>query len=244
MLKKACLLALATLLLAACQDVVFGLPERVDGSGNVTSVVVDVDEFDEIALAGIGDAEVTVGVDPSLTIETDDNLQDYLIAEVDGSTLELRVRSGYNLDTSEGVRFQIGTPSLSRVEISGAGTVTADDVASDDFTVVLSGAGDLVFNNLDATSLRVTISGAGKVELSGAIGFQEVTLSGMGDYEAADLESEEAVVEISGVGSGTVWVTRRLEATLSGVGSLGYWGSPEVERTISGSGAVNALGEK
>jgi hypothetical protein len=244
MVRKLWFFALMALMLTACQDGFFGVLEGVDGSGNLTSVAVEVDEFDEIALAGIGDAEVTLGVAPSLTIETDENLHDYLIAEVDGSTLELRVRPGYRLDPTEGVRFRIGTPTLTRVEISGAGSVTADGVTAEDFSIALSGAGDLRFGGMDVTALRVTVSGAGKVAVSGSARSQEVDLSGAGDYEAADLESEEAVVELSGVGSATVWVTGRLDASLSGVGNLGYWGSPDVDRAVSGAGSINSLGEK
>jgi hypothetical protein len=68
-------------------------------------------------------------------------------------------------------------------------------------------------------------------------------MSGVGSYEAGDLDSKSASVVLTGAGSAVVWVHDHLDVTVSGVGSVGYFGSPQVSQNISGLGSVNSKGE-
>jgi hypothetical protein len=73
---------------------------------------------------------------------------------------------------------------------------------------------------------------------------QDVTISGMGDYQAGDLQSREADFRISGMGNSTIWVTESLDVSISGAGSLEYYGEPHVSTSGTGLGDVDSLGEK
>ncbi len=68
-------------------------------------------------------------------------------------------------------------------------------------------------------------------------------MSGAGSYNAEDLQSRIATVDISGAGSAQLWVTESLDVNLSGVGSLQYYGDADVDQNISGIGKVISLGE-
>jgi hypothetical protein len=72
----------------------------------------------------------------------------------------------------------------------------------------------------------------------------QVDMSGAGNVEAGELESQTAVITMSGLGSATVWVTEALDATLSAAGNLSYYGSPSVSENVSGIGKIESLGEK
>jgi hypothetical protein len=89
-----------------------------------------------------------------------------------------------------------------------------------------------------------TVSGAGNVKLAGAVETQEITLSGLGNYDAPDLESQAARVRISGAGGTSIWVHDRLDVVISGAGNVEYFGSPEVSKDISGVGNVKSRGNK
>lgn len=69
------------------------------------------------------------------------------------------------------------------------------------------------------------------------------THSGSGRYEAADLESAEVEVRISGTGSATIRERECLNANISGSGSVRYIGRPAVWQTTSGSGKVEPIGD-
>jgi hypothetical protein len=71
-----------------------------------------------------------------------------------------------------------------------------------------------------------------------------VRLSGVGSYEAGDLESQTAKVSVSGAGSATVWAKNTLDASLTSVGSIKYYGTPSVTSHIDNLGKLSSLGNK
>ncbi|MFT3891146.1 MAG: DUF2807 domain-containing protein [Anaerolineales bacterium] len=56
--------------------------------------------------------------------------------------------------------------------------------------------------------------------------------------------ARRSAVNISGLGSATVWVDSDLDANVSGMGSVNYYGSPSVSKNVSGVGGVNSRGDK
>ncbi|HSB01363.1 MAG TPA: DUF2807 domain-containing protein, partial [Anaerolineales bacterium] len=72
----------------------------------------------------------------------------------------------------------------------------------------------------------------------------DMNISGFGDFKGGELHDRDALVNISGAGSATVWVDDNLTAQVSGAGSVSYYGSPEVTKQISGVGGVKHLGDK
>lgn len=228
-------------------------PRLVRGSGNVIVEERDVSGFDEIQISGVGRVIVTQADSESLTVETDDNLLDYIETEVEGNTLEI----GFSRDTSfglgggrkvleptEGFTFRISVVDLNAISVSGAARVEVDKLKIDQLALTLSGAGDISVDDLNGDRLDVQISGAGDIDLAGKVEDQEVVLEGLGRYQAYDLESQHATVSISGAGGANLWVTETLDVTISGAGDVKYYGSPEVTPEISGVGRIQSQGDK
>ena len=88
------------------------------------------------------------------------------------------------------------------------------------------------------------ISGLGDVSINGEVRSQQIEISGAGNYNAPNLASETARVDISGTGTAILWVTKQLDLDLSGAGTIHYYGSPLINSDISGSGTVKNLGDK
>ena len=91
-------------------------PRLVRGSGDIVKESRDVDGFDRIVVTGAGTVIITQGGSESLTIETDDNLMEYIETEVSGNTLEIGFTrdtafspggGGKVLEPSEGFVFEI-----------------------------------------------------------------------------------------------------------------------------------------
>ena len=70
---------------------------------------------------------------------------------------------------------------------------------------------------------------------------QDIDISGSGSYEALDLESKEAEIDLGGSGKASVNVLDDLDVTISGSGSVQYRGNPTVIQDIRGSGEVRKL---
>jgi hypothetical protein len=228
-------------------------PRLVRGSGDVIVDDRAVSAFEKIQVSGVGRVIITQGSSESLSVETDDNLLEYIETEVKGDTLEI----GFSKDTSfgvgggrkvleptEGFTFRIGVVDLTAVSLSGAAKVEVEKLKTDQLDLQLSGAGDISVDDLNGDRLDVQISGAGDVTLAGKVQYQEVILEGLGRYQAEDLETEDATVTISGAGGATLWVTESLDVTISGAGDVKYYGSPVVTPEISGVGRIQGIGDK
>lgn len=225
------------LILAACNPI-------IKGSGDVISETRQVSGFDRITLSGSGDVIVTQGMGESLTIETDDNVMQYVKAEVDGGTLNLGFEEGINIISPSRLVFYVGVDDLTGLRITGSGGIEAETIETDRLEAGISGSGNVWITDLTANAIRVNISGSGEIDLAGEVVAQDVNISGSGEYLTGDICSETVSVNISGSGDATVCATERLDTNISGSGSVNYYGRPSINSSGSGSGEIINLGEK
>jgi hypothetical protein len=224
-------------LTSACGPV--GIGRTINGSGNIITEERNVSGFDRVSLSGFGNVTVEVGDEESLMITTDDNIMPYVRSEVRNNTLVLDFDDkGFNRDyrPTDGIEFTVVVTELERVDISGAGKMYVGELETERFVVNNSGAASVEIDNLTADEVVINQSGAGTVIISGKVKGQELNHSGAGSYHAGELESETAILEVSGVGSTTVWVTESLDIEISGIGNVIYYGTPRISQNISGLG--------
>jgi hypothetical protein len=215
---------------------------RINGSGTIITEEREVSGFDRVLLSGFGDVTIEQGDEESLTVRTDDNIMPYVRTEVKNDTLIMDLDDkGWNrsYDPSDGIKFNLVVKDLNRIDVSGAGSMTAGRLETEKLFIDLSGAGSLEIQSLVADELIVRQSGAGTVIISGGqVQGQELNQSGVGSFHAADLESETAIVEISGAGTATLWATESLDIDISGLGNVIYYGNPRISQNVSGLGKV------
>jgi len=219
----------------------------IQGSGNVVTEERDVSGFDSVVVSGLGRVIVTQGDEESLTIETDDNLMQYIETKISGRTLELGFTDEVERnipDPSDSIIFHLSVIDLTTLNISGAASFEIQELDTDRLEIELSGAGDVRIDSLTTTDLVITVSGAGNIELAGQVVTQEIILKGLGGYDAPDLESQEATVKIGGAGSATIWVLDTLDVTIGGAGNVEYFGNPTVTQDITGAGTITSRGDK
>ena len=230
-------IGLAVLLVSSCTV----------GSRTVVTEERRVSGFDQVDFSGMGELTITQGDRESLTIEAESNVIRRITTEMRRGTLHIGMRSGLfgsNVVPTKPIRYTLTMREITALDLSGLGSVYAGEIAADRLDLRLSGAGKTVIRSLNADVLVVEHSGVGGGELSGQVRSQEIRLSGAGDYDAADLQSETAEVVLSGIGRATVWASESLDAVLSGAGSVRYYGDPKVTQEVSGVGRVRGLGSR
>ncbi len=171
--------------------------------------------FDAIELHGASDVTVVAGDDFSLSIRADSSIIDDIHTSVVGTTL---VISQDHKASVRRVEIVIHAPTLSSLEMLGAGSITVTGLAANRFTIAIAGAGDVTVSG-DATTVVAVLSGAGSIDTT-------------------DLRGTDVTVRLSGVGSIAVAALRSLDAELSGVGEIKYEGDPTVTSKISGIGEI------
>jgi len=231
-------LTIVMLLLSAC-----GMVPTL-GSRNLVSEPRNVTGYDRVDVSGGGSMNIIQDGTEGLTVETDDNIMQFVTSEVRGGTLFLGLDSNLRSLLPSRLHFTLHVKDLSGIKTSGSWDVTSESIQTGNLDIVISGSGKVTIKTLAATQLKTSISGSGEMNLTGKAASQSIDISGSGKYLAGDLKSQEAVIGISGSGNVTVWATTSLTARVSGSGEVSYYGSPQVSYNQSGSGKITSLGGK
>ncbi len=193
--------------------------DATDGSANVVSEPRDVSDFDEVELRGVGNLSIQQADSESLTVEAEEDVLPKIRTEVVNNRLIIGPEPNTSIQTSQPINYTLTVKDLNALKVSESGDIQAEGISTDKLGVIISGAGD--------------------VEISGRADGQEIDISGTGDYQAKDLESKEAKVDVGGTGSAIVNASDELDAKVSGAGSVEYVGDPTVNQDVSGTGEVS-----
>lgn len=230
-------LMLLWVMATACETVV---TER--GNGQIESQKRTLENFKEIHLKGNYQVNLKQGAQPQLVIVTDENLLDYIDSWVEDEVLIIEDQE--KIASKEGIKLFITFPDLEAIQSTKASVIKSEDViTTDNFELQVSGAG-LVELELEVGEFHLDLPGAGLVKLKGKADFVGLTLSGLGNLEAFDLESNTCVVDVSGVGGAQLNVKENLKASVNGIGGIRYKGDPQVEDHVSGIGTIKKAREE
>jgi len=214
------------------------------GGGEVVTDEHALPPFNRVVVEGFADVTLAQGPAEAVRIEAGTKQLASMQARVSAGTLTISNGaarswwSGFFGLGTRGSRITVTFRELDTVVAAGAVKIRVDGIKTDRLKVSASGATSLRITNLNASELSVTGSGAMRAEVSGRVGEQRVSISGAGDYRAAELASDEARVSVSGAGRVVVQVEKTLKIGLSGAGSVEYIGDPKVSQSISGAGRV------
>lgn len=220
-----------------------GLGGGIPGSGNVQTETRATGAFEAISIEYPG-AEITIqpGDIETVEIEADDNLLPQLSTEVLSGKLTIKnVETDWKamVNPSKPVKITIAEKDVHEIVLSApVGELDVNDLQTDTLKLVLSGGAQIKLNGIQVDLLDSVLSGAGDIQVSGTADEVKLVLSGLGNFNAAELKSNQATVELSGMGDATVRVEQELAATITGAGSIQYFGHPHVEQNVNGAGSV------
>ena len=212
-MKKLAFVISLVVLAAGCHH---GRFAQISGSGKRELQKRNVAPFTSISAEGAFTIEVTCQKDQSLEVEGDDNVLEFVTAEVSGNIL--RLKNTKNFSTNEPVKFRISVPNLEGLSVNGAGRIDVKNVNNDKFEIDTNGAPTIV------------VSGTTKVIDVGA--------NGAGKVDAHNLHASRGVVDSKGVARVDLDVSDQLDATVNGPSTVTYKGDPVVNKTIHGPGKI------
>ena len=106
---------------ADCED-----KRSVKGSGNVTTEKHAVKAFRKIEINGAFDVIIQQGNKESVTVETDDNLHEYISIDHDGDMLSLNNTGGVNIKKSTKMSIYVTVKNLSHIYSHGVGDISTE----------------------------------------------------------------------------------------------------------------------
>jgi hypothetical protein len=184
-----------------------------------TTVTRTLSSFDKIAISGGYDKVILKeGSAESVNLEVSGIDPDYIITEVKGSTLEVRMKRGSWSNFK--AKITITYKSIRSLASSGSSDIVAESVIKgDEFELASSGSGDFT-GSFDVRDLEIAISGSSDMTLKGRADEQEIAISGSGDVNASALKGQKAEVAISGSGDVKLSVSGQVKTAVSGSGSV------------------------
>jgi hypothetical protein len=215
-------------------------PEEDEPAEDARGERREIANVSAVSVEGIGTLRLTQGDAEELTIEADSRLLRQIETDVRDGTLV--IRPDRTLRTREPIVYHLTVEDLEAIELSGAVHGGADRFMTDRLRLSLSGASSFTLGELTADALTVSSNGNGSLSVGGSVTAQTVELSGSGRYAAAELQSEDASLTVSGAGQAEVRVSGRLDVEISGAASVVYHGDPEVSQSISGAGSLSRAG--
>jgi hypothetical protein len=235
-MQKAALIAFVAIAVISC-NLLTG--KRIHGEGATSTEDRTVGNFDDVQSFGQFDISISYGQVPSVKVQAESNLQQYIEVSVDNNTLNIRHRQNYNFHSPGGIKILVTAPALRAARLSGSGNIRTENQipAPDHLDLETSGSGNISYN-VKAASVNAHISGSGNIEVSGNTEELEAGITGSGSIKAGNLDSKKTSVSISGSGNAAVVAKEKLNANISGSGDIYYRGQPEVSSHIAGSGTV------
>ena len=219
------------------------------GAGGDTAIAdQDLAPFRRIEVSGAADVILVQGAREHLSVETPTRGQ-RIVANVRGDTLDITVRDTRRWWSwfagrgggSRTTRITVTVRTLEALALNGAVKLMVSRLDTPSLQLSAAGGSAVHVEGLKTNALRVSGSGALKAVIAGQATEQHVSISGAGEYQAEQLASERATINVSGVGHVVVRVERELTASISGAGNVEYVGNPVVKERVSGVGRVKRL---
>lgn len=214
----------------------------VRGSGDVMTIDVPIEDVSRLVVSHSFEVNVTVGLEPSLTLRVDDSLEASLSVGMDGDTLRIGLEPRTTVSNAT-LEADLTVTSLEAIDGSGAVEIHLATLTGSNLDLMLSGASELD-GPVDFESMTGEVSAASNMSLSGRVGTLEIDASGASDLLLLELEVDDLRIRLSGASDAEITVNDSIEASLSGASSLRYRGDPDVNPLeISGSSSIGKITE-
>jgi hypothetical protein len=207
-------------------------------SGEAAKRDYETGRFTGLFLEGAYGIELIQGNKPSLEVSVSDpKAFDYIKVTNNNGLLHLHV-DRKPLDFTR-ITLHVTFNDLSYLRIFGSIKLeTRGFLDLNDLEMLLEGGAKVT---LQAKANQISIDNRGGVivELQGVTESLQVRLAGTGHVNAGELRARDVKFRIEGLGTGKVFATDYLEATIKGAGKIRYKGDPRVIQDIDGLGSVS-----
>lgn len=211
--KTIYLLAVVIGLFSACTDNGF----CIKGDGHVREYVLEVEDFDAVALSGPIDLTIVQGETASAKIMAESQVMEVLEYDVRGGELMVGFKGKVRcFDTTKGVRVIATVPDIHKVIIDGVSEV--ENVG-----------------NLTLGDFTLECHGKGEVALTGTVDRQFFIVDGDIEVENYGLLSRETSIEVNGRGDFEVSCSDILDIDVDGKADVSYKGHPVITRKVNGA---------
>ena len=217
----------------------------IEGEGDIITKTLNIDEFDGINSMGAEKVIISQGPEQIVEVKGHENIIERLETEVYSGTWKIKLENE-DCYTDYELSVYITVPDIREISITGSADIEVNDfVDQNELDLNITGSGDIEFADFKGCEyFSIDILGSGNIECNGffdSLKKLEMNISGSGNFEGFNAETEDCKIDISGSGNCYVNVSDKLDIEISGSGDIYYKGYPSINTNITGSGdLVNA----
>lgn len=223
-----------SLILSACN---FNFGKK--GNGNVVTQERSITEnFTEVRGSAGLDVYLTQGTENKITVEADENLQQFITTDIKGG--KLNITTSENIGWSKAKKVYVTFIELNNIEASSGAEVVGNSTIKSEILSLKSSSGADMKVEVFSRELTAQTSSGSEMTISGKASSFTGKASSGSDLNAKELLTIDCKAEASSGAEITVNVKDKLDARASSGADISYYGSPtSVNTNKSSSGSVN-----
>lgn len=210
--------------------------DKVKGNGNVVKEERQVRGFDGISASAGLDIILSQGEKEFVEVEADENLLEYIITEVKGTTLKVHWKSNTSIRKYKKAVVHVTCKDLNRIKASsGSDIVSKGIIKTQEMDISTSSAADVTIA-IEAGSIICKASSGSDIRLKGKTTTFNASCSSGADIKANGLEADLVDAKASSGADIVITVIKEITASASSGADITYYGNPEVKNVRSSSG--------
>lgn len=226
------------LLFSSCVHNSMNFGNGIKGSGNITTQTRPADQdFKNIEVSQGIKVNVEQADVKSISVETDDNLQEHIITKIENGVLIIKADKSYN-SKSPIVKVKMpiinGLSSSSGSEINSFKTLLSNNIKAE------ASSGSRINITIEADAITLETSSGSNIEASGKALKLETNSSSGSSIDAKELMANEVIAQTTSGSSTSVYPILKLDAKASSGSSIGYHKIPKtLSKEESSGGSVS-----
>lgn len=230
-IKKLSVLAILFITLSACH-------KSIKPSGSLTNQVHNLGGYEKVIISDAINAKIsfTSGAE-QVTVQANSNLHPYIITEVIGENLYIRLKDNILIKGSYTINVQIDANDFSALEVSGASNCTIENSWINSFININASGASRISGSISSDYCNVNLSGASILSILGNALDVNMSLSGSSNFDGFSFQSDNLHADLSGASNVELTVDSTLNLNLSGGSTLRYMGEGVIENIQSSGGS-------
>lgn len=187
-ITKFCLIPIIILFFSSCKMEIEpgNFFTTIKGSGNVIAEIRNIqDSFDKIHVSSVIKVELEQSPNYEVIVKADDNLIPYVITDVEGSTLRIRLDK-VSISNMKDIKVYIKMPNVNGLKATSSSEIDVKgEITSESISLISSSAADIKIGDIKAKYVSVEASSSSDIKVGRifAVEFNATTTS-TADFEA------------------------------------------------------------
>lgn len=209
---------------------------QTEGSGKVQKQTRPLPPFDKIEVGSAFTLYLSQG-EPSVVIETDDNLNENIETLVEEGVLQIN-STGIKNPTS--LKVYVTAPNISVISLSGAARLNTRSAVNYPVLHIEATGASRANVEVNAQELTTEVTGASRVTLRGTANSHMAEVTGASSLNALMLKTITTSAEVTGAGKMSVFAKNQLNAEVKDAGTISYFDNPEIKKLRqTGTSVIN-----